>query len=653
MTESVFLHENQKIRVVSLNTVVVGTGAAGFNAAGRLFQFGQTDVAIITNHINAGTSRNTGSDKQTYYKLTLCGEEEDSVLKMAKTIFAGGCVDGDHALCEAALSAQSFYNLVEKGVPFPRTKYGEYTGYKTDHDPCTRGTSVGPYTSKYMTEALQEECSNRSIPLFDNMQVIGLLQDNNIVHGLLCLDMKSNDSFSRYVAFQCENVIFATGGPAGIYLNSVYPQSQIGCSGVALAAGVVGKNLTEWQYGLASVNPRWNVSGTYMQVLPRFISTDENKSDKKEFLMDFFTDKSEMLSKVFLKGYQWPFDVQKIKTGSSIIDILVYVELCKGRRIFLDFTSNPLDEEVCFDLLDKEVFDYLNQAGACCGTPIERLAIMNTPAIDFYHDRGVNLHTDLLEITLSAQHNNGGLSVDEWWQTNIKGFFAVGEVAGTHGVYRPGGSALNSGQVGSLRAAQFVSHKTCTQNADSATFSRLLRKHVSENNDEIKAVMNESKEKNVTSLLNSLKKDMSLFAGPIRSEEGLKKTKQKAEMLFTTIKDSVVIHSEADICKFFVLKDTLVTQLFYLEAMIDYLKAGGKSRGSALYTDLKGEKPSDSLPDTFCFSLDSGSFSQRIQEVCILEGEMKSQWRSVRPIPNDDLFFENVWRKFRETSGIF
>ena len=33
-----------------------------------------------------GTSRNTGSDKQTYYKLSLCGSDGDSVREMADTL---------------------------------------------------------------------------------------------------------------------------------------------------------------------------------------------------------------------------------------------------------------------------------------------------------------------------------------------------------------------------------------------------------------------------------------------------------------------------------------------------------------------------------------------------------------------------------------
>ena len=113
MTERILEIADYQIKVYELDTVVVGTGAAGFNAADRLYQYGEKDIAIITEGINAGTSRNTGSDKQTYYKLTLSGNEEDSVIDMATTLFSGGCMDGDIALCEAAMSVRSFTRLVE------------------------------------------------------------------------------------------------------------------------------------------------------------------------------------------------------------------------------------------------------------------------------------------------------------------------------------------------------------------------------------------------------------------------------------------------------------------------------------------------------------------------------------------------------------
>jgi succinate dehydrogenase/fumarate reductase flavoprotein subunit len=55
----------------SLDTLVIGSGAAGFNALDWLYDFGRRDIAMITEGINAGTSRNTGSDKQTDYKVSI------------------------------------------------------------------------------------------------------------------------------------------------------------------------------------------------------------------------------------------------------------------------------------------------------------------------------------------------------------------------------------------------------------------------------------------------------------------------------------------------------------------------------------------------------------------------------------------------------
>ena len=114
---------------------------------------------------------------------------------------------------------------------------------------------------------------------------------------------------------RCSNVIWATGGPAGMYADSVYPFGQYGASGIAFAAGAAGQNLTEWQFGLASVMPRWNVSGSYMQAIPRFFSTDASGGDLREFLNDTLTDMAALQSLIFLKGYQWPFDVRKQRTA--------------------------------------------------------------------------------------------------------------------------------------------------------------------------------------------------------------------------------------------------------------------------------------------------------------------------------------------------
>ena len=648
MENEIFRAGNYTAKVVRCNTAIVGSGAAGFNAADRLWQLGQHDIVLVTENRVGGTSRNTGSDKQTYYKLTLSGGEPDSVREMADTLFAGRCVDGDIALCEAALSTQCFLKLVELGVPFPRNRYGEYIGYKTDHDPRRRATSVGPYTSKQMTECLEAAVQAKGVPMLDKTQVIKILADGGTVCGLLCLNVTAQDAADRFTLIRCKNVIWATGGPAGMYADSVYPFSQYGATGLALEAGAKGKNLTEWQYGLASVAPRWNVSGTYMQVLPRVYSAAADGSDEREFLMDFFTDAHDMLSKLFLKGYQWPFDVRKVADGSSIIDILVYLETCKGRKVYLDYRTNPAGGEFSYDALLPEAREYLERAGACFGTPIERLAHMNQPAIDFYRDKGVDLYTQPLEIALCAQHNNGGIGIDCWWQTDVKGLFAVGEAAASHGVYRPGGTALNAGQVGSTRAAQYIAAR-CQGDAP-ACFDTEAAAALTEMAALADACRADTG--NVRALWQHAAEEMSRCGAAIRDPAQIRAYGKQVEAQLAGFAQTVKAGSRIELAMVYRLRDMLLSQRAYLTAMADYTAHGGKSRGSALYTDLTGGvKPFAQLPDTFTFVLDETE-APLIQELWFEDGTCKTDWRAPRPIPEDDDFFENVWRSYRETGNI-
>lgn len=621
------------MKIFTYDCLVVGTGAAGFNAACRLKQAGKK-VAIITEGINCGTSRNTGSDKQTYYKLGLGGDAQDSVRQMAENLFAGGSVDGDNALIEAALSARCFMNLCELGVAFPVNRYGEYVGYKTDHDPYARATSAGPLTSKFMTEALEKQAFSLGVDIFNGLLAVEILKEGDRVAGLYCIKTESGEPF----AFRAGDVVLCTGGPAGIYEDSVYPACHTGSTGLALLAGASAQNLTEWQFGLASIDPRWNVSGTYMQVLPRFVSVDEK--GEHEFLSDYFDDPYEALSAVFLKGYQWPFDSKKVLEGSSVIDLLVYREcVLKNRRVFLDYTKNPFGmTEIDYQKLAPEAYEYLFKAEACFGTPIERLAKMNTPAIELYKGKGMDITADYLEIALCAQHHNGGIAVDLWWQTSVKGLFAAGECAGTHGVTRPGGSALNAGQVGSLRAAQYV---TAYGNplVEEETFAKLAEKA---------AAAGQGDGEGLAEQLTAARRRMSDTAAAIRNKEKMQATLTavKAERKALTLPKG-----EKQFI-YYKLRDTLVTQEAVLTAMIDYADKVGDTRGSALYSDEKGALRVG-LPELFRFVGENGDARSKVQETRLSDEGFECSWRPVRPIPADGDFFENIWRTYRENKNIY
>ncbi len=625
------------MKTYTYDAVVVGSGAAGLACAVRLKEAG-VNVAILTEGMQCGTSRNTGSDKQTYYKLTCAGEDRDSVAEMAKDLCSFGAVDGDNALCEAALSLRCFFALTEGGVPFPHNAFGEYIGYKTDHDPYRRATSAGPLTSKFMTEMWEEKAKKADIPVLDGYLAVEILKDKNQVCGLAALRIATGE----LVAVSSPYVILATGGPAGIYADSVYPVSQNGSMGLAVAAGVTLQNLTEWQYGLASLAPRWNVSGTYMQVLPRFVSVDADGREY-EFLSDYFADPYEALSRVFLKGYQWPFDSQKAQNGSSLIDLTVYYETSvKRRHVYLDFTKNPFGmKEIDYQKLSPEAYDYLSRADACFGTPVERLLKMNAPAVELYQGKGVDITKVYLEIALCAQHHNGGIAVDKWWQSDLPGLFAIGECAGTHGIARPGGSALNAGQVGALRAAQYIAaHRAANTDAFESIATDAERRHLAFAE---KLLHNES---NVQALIDLARRRMSDVGSAIRDREKIDAYRRETEALLSDLESKVGVEQRT-LYKAYRYRDILLSQGAVLFAMSDYAARGCSSRGSAILCDKDGVLPSG-LQECFRFRSNTDQARDKIQEVVWKNGEFSADLRPIRPLPTPDGFFETAWREYRE-----
>lgn len=631
----------QIIPVYRCGALVIGTGCAGFNAADSLYDQGFRDVMIVTEGVNMGTSRNTGSDKQTYYKLAWQSGELDNTDKMAQTLFEGKSVHGDIAFAEAANSIRSFLKLVNLGVPFPTNEYGEFVGYQTDHSTEKRATSAGPLTSRYMTQALEEQVRKKNIPIIDHTVIVELIRDENGVIGAIGIDRKqAANGKSGLCFFLTGNIVLATGGPAAVYRNRVYPPSQTGMSGIAIEAGVRCVNLQEWQYGIASSGFRWNLSGTYQQVIPRYISIDD-QGVQREFLYDYFENPVDAVNYVFQKGYQWPFDSAKL-CGSTVIDIILYHEQVHlKRQVFLDFRTEPKILESGLECLSNEAYSYLKNSGALLKTPIARLEKMNPKAIALYADHGIDLYTQLLPITVAAQHCNGGLAVDKDWQTNIPGLYAAGEVAGTFGVYRPGGSALNSTQVGSLRAAEHIaySHRgisaTAETLAERAVISKAFFAHCTG------AASGHSKK--IKELENELAEQMSNYGAHIRSVPDLERIRVQVSQVLKQLDEMVPSVSAADTPSWFKTRDMAITVDAVAQSMI-YAAGTIGTRGGSLCCrkplDCSSASAIQAAQTTASKDFDDQVLCYQAGEGCWLE--------PVRPIPETEKWFETVWNSYNK-----
>ena len=611
------------MRNMKVRTVVVGSGCAGLNTADWLYSLGERDILLVTEGMNMGTSRNTGSDKQTYYKLSLAGSDGDSPQALANTLFAEG-VHGDIALAEAAGSAQAFLRLVQLGVPFPCNAYGEYIGYQTDHDTRMRATSAGPLTSKFMTEALESQVRAKDIPILDHTMAFHLVVHEGELRGLICYDQAAHE----LISIACAHVVLATGGPAQIYWDSVFPQSQTGMSGMALFAGAKAANLHQWQYGLASTDFRWNVSGSYQQVLPRYISVDENGIER-EFLAEAM-DPLEAVRLCFLKGYQWPFDVQKTE-GSSLVDLLVHRETAvRGRRVYMDFRRNPFCLNESFDGLDEEALQYLKRSGCMQSTPFERLQHMNAPAIALYQNHGIDIEHEPLAVAVCAQHCNGGMAVDVNWQTNIAGLYAAGEAAGTFGAYRPGGSALNATQVGSMRAAQHIAWDSKRQASQEAMLSALA-------GTELLCMGG-----NIEGIAQRMQRHMSAVGAHLRDTKALHALSQQVHALLARcVPLQSVQDQQAQRLK---LRDLLLTQAAVIDAMLFSAEACG-STGAGLVMAAEGTELGAGLGYQMKPKLPQ---DQSYVLTTTMQDTLHTEKTPARPIPQRDNWFETVWRTYRQ-----
>jgi succinate dehydrogenase / fumarate reductase flavoprotein subunit len=246
-------------------------------------------------------------------------------------------------------------------------------------------------------------------------------------------------------------------------------------------------------------------------------------------------------------------------------------------------------------------------------------------------------------------------------------------------VYRPGGAALNSGQVGATRAAQFIAARRSQSPLGEAEFAAAAEGPLRDAADLVARATERAaagREDNTGDLLRAVGELMSAKAGPVRSRQSIAEALEQVEDWLGTYRELVVADagSRRAVNRAFLVRDILTTAQVYLTAMADYVDHGGRSRGSVLYTDPSGSLPlvgygpdasqELELPELFRFTLDDGALDDEVQEVgwtphraadpasASEAGDVAVTWRPRRPIPEADDFFENVWREYREHQNI-
>ncbi|MDA7485233.1 FAD-binding protein [Planktomarina temperata] len=652
-TEAIEVGKHQ-IPVHRSGCIVVGSGAAGLRAAVELKRRGG-DVAIISQSAWGGTSACSGSDKQTLHTANTA-DQGDDFKDMARAIRAGGAMDEDTAYIEAVGSIRAMASLQYLGLPLPQDPLGGTLRYQTDHDEVGRATSCGPRTSRLMVQVLAREALRLDIPLFNQTTAVRLSTSGDgadrRVTGVLTIrpKMRSDENPLGLVAFLTNSVVLAAGGPGELYRDSVFPNGCFGSLGMALEAGLDLVNITESQFGIGTRRQGfpWNLSGTYVQVIPHIYSVD-TEGTEHHFLADYYRTTQEMASNIFRKGYQWPFHASRmLDFGSSLVDLAIFREGQKGRRVFMDFNRNllpvPDDLDFSLDRLDDDVSQYLRNAGATHDLPIDRLRHMNPLAIELYRRYKVDIAAEPLEFAVNNQHMNGGVSVDTWGRTNVPGIYAVGEAAGTHGVTRPGGSALNAGQVFGTRVAEHLGASGKARDAMQSAAEDEIGSAVVQ----IEAVLRPQDGVDLKSVRDEVQARMSDKAGILCTPAEVSQALADATVLNKSIRERGIAYGRpSEAGRALQWQQMALSSEAVLAALHHYIENGGGSRGARAICEPAG----DALPEARTGPLPDYRFRSETEEdksqqilVRLEQDQLQISKRQNRQFDETEKsFFERDW----------
>ena len=142
---------------------------------------------------------------------------------------------------------------------------------------------------------------------------------------------------------------------------------------------------------------------------------------------------------------------------------------------------------------------------------------------------------------------------------------------------------------------------------------------------------------------------MTKYGACIRSEEGIRTALEENLRQREQLEQKVMIKGPEVLKDLYKLKHLLISQFVYLEALRDYDARVGISRGSYLVYNAGGQVPNPHLDERFRNRTEATDTTV-LQEICYEADrkECRVSWRPVRPLPDEEIWFENVWKDYRE-----
>jgi fumarate reductase (CoM/CoB) subunit A len=392
----------ERYETIDTDVLVVGAGGAGCRAAIEASNhnvsvtllskelFGKAHTIMAEGGYNAALGNVDPADNpDIHFKDTVEGGAFLNNQRLVEILVKDAC--------ERILDLENFGGL------FDRTAEGKIAQRLFGKQTYRRTCYASDRTGHEMMATLAEEVRRRDITVMDEIFVSRLLMNNGTVVGAAALKMKNGD----FVVFRSKSAVLATGGTGRIYSITTNAAQDTG-DGYALGfnSGAQLVDMEQFQFHPTGIVYPESARGTLVTEAVRGEGGILYNSLGERFMKNYNPKLMEVAG--------------RDEVARSIANEIIEGRGTKHNGVFLDVSHLP-------SILIEE-----------------RLESM----LELFLKIGVDIREEPMEVSPTAHHLMGGLTINEKAETTIKRVFAAGEVTGgVHGGNRLGGNALADTQV--------------------------------------------------------------------------------------------------------------------------------------------------------------------------------------------------------------
>lgn len=471
----------QITQTINIDLLIVGSGIAGLSAAVEAKEKGINTLLISKSTIGSGAS---------YFPLKatlgiqVTGDEADKIhFKEDIENIGKGKINPNVVQAYIEDSPQAIELLHRIGFqPWKRN----------DNRPACFAKYPRPiYLIKDWRESAlraKQILQEQHIAFYENATLLHIVTDNNQVQGAV-FSLTTSGQIS-YIFCKTKHLILAAGGIAGLYKDNLYPADVIGSLHyVAQQAGATLVNLAFIQFIPAFVEPKYKV--LFGEHTLKYVTqiTDSKGNNLFPHL------NAEQFAKMVLeRSHYAPFSLDFAGVEFDLVMMKHLLENPHEKGIYLKYSPKLYEDTEEFYTV------YLNW---------------------LKNEVGIDLVQDKIAIKPFAHSCNGGIQINQWGESAVKGLFAIGEISHCiEGANRMGGNSVGGGLVFAKRAVSEI--------------VRSLEQNDLQKNSEISPLAMAEKELNqlanstanleltASEVLSTIREKMALYANVYRTRSNLK-----------------------------------------------------------------------------------------------------------------------------------